>query len=178
MPRASIRQLAIDEADQFLERIFSRTCMWFNLWMFGVVRNFIRKSSIDLFRSTRQRLWLILYMQDLSLVSLILECRQQLETRYLRSRHRVVVTRQSLPKLTKDPDWAEWVPQLHISKDSFRELVYLIQDNPVFSNNSPCKQLDVWDQLVVFLRFMVLPAVPTQHWLETWALALGPYRTL
>jgi hypothetical protein len=26
-----------------------------------------------------------------------------------------------------------------------------------FSNNSPCEQLDVWDQLVVFLRFMVLP---------------------
>jgi hypothetical protein len=36
-------------------------------------------------------------------------------------------------------------------------LVALIEDDPVFSNNSTCKQLEVWDQLVVFLRYMVLP---------------------
>ena len=97
-------------------------------------------------------------MEYLTLLSHVIEYRQHLlETHYLRSRHGVVVTRQSLPELTKHPDWAEWMPQLHISKDRFRELVSLIQDNPVFSNNSTCNQLEVWDQLVVFLRFMVLP---------------------
>jgi hypothetical protein len=62
-----------------------------------------------------------------------------------------------LPELTKDLAWDEWMPQLHISRDSFRMLVYLIESHPVFSNNSPCQQLSVWDQLVVFLMFMVLP---------------------
>jgi hypothetical protein len=88
----------------------------------------------------------------------LLEHRQHIvEKRYVRSRHRLVITRQSLPKLTKDLAWDEWMPQLHISRDSFRMLVYLIESHPVFSNNSPCQQLPVWDQLVVFLRFMVLP---------------------
>jgi hypothetical protein len=101
----------------------------------------------------------MLYIGNGILISKLLEYRQKLlETCYLRSRHRVVVTRQSLPELTKHPNWEEWIPQqLHISKDRFRELVSLIQDNPVFSNNSTCNQLEVWDKLVVFLRYMVLP---------------------
>jgi hypothetical protein len=75
--------------------------------------------------------------------------------RYALPRDHVVLTHNSLPRLTKDPNFEEWLPQLHVSKDSLGRILTTIKDHRVLHTNSTTPQIVPWDQLIIFLRHLV-----------------------